>query len=161
MIYDYSISMFKWILVGHMYSLHHVSRFTVTNMGTHGGQGMFLYTYFYVYGLSWDPTFVETGGLGGSEEAVVYLAQAMVDLGYNVTVYGEMSGGAFSGVLYQHISMFNVLDPGDIFIAWRYPLSMELGKFAKVKLLWLHDILKSHLFPSNVSSYVCKSGVKP
>ena len=106
------------------------------------------------YLLSWDPTFVESGGLGGSEEAVVYLAQALTEIGYNVTVYGEMSGGQFGSVLYQHISMFNVLDPGDIFIAWRYPLSIELGKHAKVKLLWLHDIIDSHSFPSNISSYV-------
>lgn len=87
----------------------------------------------------WTPANVLTG-LGGSEEAVVYLSRELVKLGYKVTVYnscGDFSGD-YDGVTYLPFYAFNPRDTFNFLVAWR--VNMLQGIKAKKTILWLHDI---------------------
>lgn len=82
-------------------------------------------------------------GIGGSEEAVIYLSKELVKLGYEVTVYnncGEMAG-EYEGVKYKSFFEFNPNDVFNVLISWRsniFKLNTKLR--AKRKLVWLHDV---------------------
>lgn len=86
----------------------------------------------------WGPDTLHEG-MGGSEEAVVYLSREFAKLGYEVTVYNqrveeyyddinggisEKTGeynGVFKSVHYKPWETFNPEDEFNIFIAWRNP----------------------------------------
>ncbi|RYH29327.1 hypothetical protein EON65_08825 [archaeon] len=90
-------------------------------------------------------------GMGGSEEAVAHLAHALASLGYNVTIYSEISleennmlTSLYGGqeVRWLHYSLYPSLATNafDVFISWRYAASLALStKSARRSLLWLHD----------------------
>lgn len=94
----------------------------------------------------WGPHTLDKG-MGGSEEAVIYLAREFSKLGYRVTVYGEVSefmqdsfyvpGNAIHYVPWKE---FDKRDKFNVFIAWRAPQFTE-GINAKVKLADIHDII--------------------
>ncbi len=86
----------------------------------------------------WSPKSIE-GGLGGSEEAVVYLSRELTKLGWKVTVYADPGGeaGEYDGVKYEPYFNFNPNDKFNIFISWRRMLDMPN---AKKKYVWLHDV---------------------
>jgi tetratricopeptide (TPR) repeat protein len=90
----------------------------------------------------WSPKSLETG-VGGSEEAIIYLAKEWVKLGYQVTVYayvGDMEG-TYDGVEYKNYVRFNHNDNFDVLIGWRNPMLFKYNNFnARVTLLDLHDI---------------------
>jgi len=44
-------------------------------------------------------------------------------------------------------------NPPDVFISWRYPISLALGQGAAVRLLWLHDMLPASALPAVIRSY--------
>lgn len=80
-------------------------------------------------------------GIGGSEEAVIYLGKELTALGYNVTVYGncgEMEGN-YEGVEYKNFWHFNKKDVFNVIISWRQNI-FNAGVFGKRKLVWLHDV---------------------
>ena len=89
----------------------------------------------------WSPASIYTG-IGGSEEAVIYLAKEFKILGYEVTVFndcGEMEG-QYDGVIYKDYHSFNTNDIYDIFIAWRQNMFPLVPIKARKKIVWLHDI---------------------
>ncbi|KAI9995901.1 hypothetical protein PInf_012974 [Phytophthora infestans] len=96
----------------------------------------------------WGPSFLKTG-LGGSEEAVVFLSRELQKLGYWVEVYGDPSTQDFSTLddagedkarWYPHYT-YDIDDKGvDIFVAWRYHISMAMGRAARKKFMWMHDL---------------------
>lgn len=98
----------------------------------------------------WGPSSLETG-LGGSEEAVVFLARELQKLGYWVEVYGDPSPQDISTLdqadedivrWYPHYA-YDVDDRGvDMFVAWRYHISLAMGQAAWKKFLWMHDLPK-------------------
>ena len=87
-------------------------------------------------------------GIGGSEEAIIYLSQELVRLGYQVTVFnkcGDMEG-EYNRVVYKSVDKFNPQDNFNIFIfhrAWTQPMQMKVK--AKKTAVWLHD--NPQLFP--------------
>lgn len=108
----------------------------------------------------WGPHTLDKG-MGGSEEAVVYLTRELAKLGWNVTVYGAverpitynlntkgewtvlhgdlvMKGGSY--VKYLPWREINKSDNFNVFVAWRAPEFTEHIK-AKVKVADIHDIL--------------------
>jgi len=107
----------------------------------------------------WGPSSLEPGGggLGGSEEAVVYLAEELSGLGgFEVTVYADppegdlrRGGGRINGVTYKRHSDYDLDDddPPDVFISWRYSFSLALGRRSKLRLLWLHDLVQYTMLP--------------
>jgi len=81
-------------------------------------------------------------GIGGSEEAVIYLSKELVKLGWKVTVYcscGELEG-TYEGVEYKQYFEFNPRDDHNIVISWRNNIFTE-GFSAKKKYVWLHDVM--------------------
>lgn len=90
---------------------------------------------------AWAPPSV-IGGVGGSEEAVIYMSQELQKQGYKVTVYcncGEYKG-TYSGVEYKPVNAFNFKDYFNIVIAWRNNIFKYVNVLARKKIVWLHDL---------------------
>lgn len=88
----------------------------------------------------WSPKSVNNG-IGGSEEAVIYLSKELALLGYDVTVFnncGEQAG-VYDGVTYKNAIEFNCKDNFNILVSWRSNI-FEKDIYAKKKIVWLHDI---------------------
>lgn len=86
----------------------------------------------------WNPDQIDRTGLGGSETAVVRLAEQLVDKGLRVMVYGP-SEGAWNGVFFRHYSKWVPGNPVMAFISWRHPEVFDLPMHAQMKYLWMHD----------------------
>lgn len=112
---------------------------------------------------SWGPDTL-TKGMGGSEEAVVYLSRELAKLGWQVTIFNdreeeywdslntaeildsdkefmkkwEMGETEGVGVSYQPWTLLNPYDDFDVFCAWRAP-SFTRGIKARKKIIDLHD----------------------
>jgi len=87
-------------------------------------------------------------GIGGSEEAVIYLSRELVKLGHKVTVYcscGDMEG-EYEGVVYKQYYEFNIRDHHNIVISWRNNIFDE-NMIAKKKYVWLHDVMPKGSYP--------------
>jgi len=92
-------------------------------------------------------------GIGGSEEAVIYLSRELQKLGYEVTVFnscGELSG-TYEGVIYREYHEMNPNDTFNIIVGWRNNIFVENNLKAKKKFIWLHDILKPKQFTGDES----------
>ena len=87
----------------------------------------------------WTPDQINGRGLGGSETAVVHLAEEMVKRGLRVMVYAEAEG-TWNGVHYRKYSKFTPQMPVWMFIAWRSPVVFDAPIQADLKYLWLHDV---------------------
>lgn len=114
----------------------------------------------------WDSTSLETG-IGGSETAVIMLAQEWARKGYRVTIYGDpvrrgdhTPHGAMGRVIYLPYYYFNIKDKFNIFIQWR---GWQLAEMIKCKRFYvdLHDIYNpidlSHHQIDNVDKFMVKS----
>jgi hypothetical protein len=74
----------------------------------------------YYHVEDWSPLSINKG-IGGSQEAVIYLSQKLTTLGYQVTVFnrcGDMEG-EYNGVVYQSVDKFNPEDNFNVFICHR------------------------------------------
>lgn len=89
----------------------------------------------------WSPKNLEKG-IGGSEEAVIYLSKELTKLGWKVTVYGDpqTDAGVYDGVTYEPYYKLNPNDNFNILIAWRAIGFVDNKWNAKKLFLWLHDI---------------------
>lgn len=100
----------------------------------------------------WGPSSTKHG-LGGSEEAVVHLSQELARLGYYVEVYAspppQDDTFLLNDSIHKHANdpswyPLSGYDPDDqavdVFIAWRYPISLIVGKHARRAIYWAHDI---------------------
>ncbi len=95
---------------------------------------------------TWSPKQISNPGesfVGGSEEAVVYIAQELNKLGWKVTVFNDPGGdeGDHEGVKYLQHFKFNNKDEFNILIGWRNIKFFESDYTAKKKYVWCHDIL--------------------
>lgn len=106
-------------------------------------------------------------GMGGSEEAVVYLARELskrTDMAVTVfnqrsTPYLEEQVNPYYGVNYSPWTEINPNDEFDVFVAWRSPAGIENIK-ARRKLVDLHDIIDAELvyrMLPHVDKYLFKS----
>jgi glycosyltransferase involved in cell wall biosynthesis len=106
-----------------------------------------IFTFKYPGVNPWDPKDTQSG-IGGSEEAVIYIAQHLAELGYRVFVFGNPPPDSLHSRLEanpcyldvdKNISLQSKLDVG---IAWRMPaIAAQLRAFAKKVYLWPHDTL--------------------
>lgn len=101
----------------------------------------------------WGPHTLDKG-MGGSEEAVVYLSRELAKLGWDVHVYGAVEKGfvdnfsedeepiteAGGMVTYWPWRQFDRRDNFNVFVAWRAPDFAEHVN-AKVKIADIHDII--------------------
>lgn len=95
----------------------------------------------------WGPLSIYQG-IGGSEEATIYLSQELAAQGHQVTVYNNCPYQCtFQGVHWKHHSSLNENEEMDVAIIWRLPHYLEHYKFkAKKNFLWLHDVPEEYWF---------------
>jgi len=94
----------------------------------------------------WDALSVKEG-IGGSEEAVIYLSRYLVKLGWNVEVYNNcLDEGNYDGVLWQGFWKYDAAQPCSVFIAWRDPNYIKFAPQDSFCCLWLHDTIKMEHF---------------
>ena len=105
---------------------------------------------------AWSPKVLSgesEGFVGGSEEAVIYVADELTKLGWKVTVYAEPGAdeGDHNGVNYQSYFRYNPQDEFNIVIAWRNPAFVDGNYNAKKIYIWNHDIQNPlHYTPERV-----------
>jgi len=90
-----------------------------------------------------DPTKMAKEGMGGSELAVVKLAENLVKMPGNPRVYvysKNENPGYYDKVCYRPEDHWRPEIATDLFIAWRAPEAAEWGVRAKKRILWLHDM---------------------
>lgn len=105
----------------------------------------------------WGPHTLDKG-MGGSEEAIVYLAPQLAKLGYQVTIFGEVS----KPMIHDNVSWlpWNYIDKRDefnILVIWRMP--QFTGQFkAKKMFVDMHDQMpKETVKPYKGVTYLFKS----
>lgn len=107
--------------------------------------------------FTWNPELFKTKGFGGSEEAVIHLANEFAKLGWNVTVYNNCGHKSLtyysliptidSGSLtYKPFWEFNYRDKQDVVILWRWakPLDAEIN--ADKIFIDCHDVVSEGEF---------------
>lgn len=87
---------------------------------------------------NWSPDSLWRGGIGGSETAVIHMAEQMTKAGYRVTVFAEAEG-LWNGVLYRPTAQFRPFRC-KVFISWRsLGVLPQMREFADQRYLWMHD----------------------
>lgn len=108
----------------------------------------------------WSPKSLETG-LGGSEEAVVYLSRELAKLGWKVTVFANpgKEAGNHDGVEYRPWYELNPMDAFNGLILWRGIGFADIHPQSKFTMLWLHDVPNNPDFTTDRVNYVDKIAV--
>ena len=80
--------------------------------------------------------------VGGSEEAVILMSEALAKKGWKVTVYNTpgTDEGEHNGVKWEPFYKFNRRDEFNILIGWRDIRFFDTDFKAKKRYLWCHDI---------------------
>src|SRR5207302_1835320 len=96
-------------------------------------------------GQEWTPDSIRQGGIGGSETAVIRMAEELAKRNCRVTVYAECEG-VWNGVRYAHTRNF-VPQPCYLFVSWRsYGPTAEMKQVAaqtgniQHHFIWSHDL---------------------
>lgn len=95
---------------------------------------------------NWGPSSLKTNGLGGSEEAVVFVGRELVKRGHAVEVYNECSDADLGldayGIRWLRHATFQDEEPPDVFVAWRYHVSTAVvAPYSPTKVYaWLQDL---------------------
>lgn len=91
-------------------------------------------------GVTFSPDDLNTGGIGGSETAVIHMGYNWAKMGCQVVVYSGVNG-IYDGVFYRTPDRFKLEHKSDVFISWRWPMIYRHGRpDAKVTMLWMHDL---------------------
>lgn len=109
----------------------------------------------------WDARAVEEG-IGGSEEAVINLAQQWKNAGYTVTVYNNCGHEVtvHNGVTYAPFWTWNYRDKTDVTILWRHPKMLDYEINSPKIYVDLHDVIKAGEFNEKRLKKVTKIFVK-
>jgi glycosyltransferase involved in cell wall biosynthesis len=88
----------------------------------------------------WNPRKIAEQGAGGSELAVMSLAEAFSRAGHESIVYTNTSSpGYYNGVCYRPNNHFRPKFASDVYIAWRQPEAADWNIDTKQLYLWMHD----------------------
>ena len=92
----------------------------------------------------WGPPSLDTTGIGGSETAVVKIAERFARDGWRVDVYcgAGRYEGEYEGVGYWEPSRLGYAgddERADVLVAWRQPAAHSLPVRARCRVVWLHD----------------------
>lgn len=108
-------------------------------------------------GLTFNGDSLATEGLGGSETAVLCMAQALGDLGDEVSVFCNCDKpGLYGNVAYYKASEFDrqmSFSEPDVIIASRWSEYLARGHRSALNVIWLHDT------PHNNKSLVANSAL--
>ncbi len=98
----------------------------------------------------WNPHIAATQGIGGSEEAVLWLSRLLHRRGWNVTVYANCGPDEhiYDGVTWKAYWMWNPHDKQNVTILWRHPNLADHDINSDKIVLDLHDVIpESELSP--------------
>lgn len=89
----------------------------------------------------WSPLSIDKG-IGGSEEAIIYLSQELTKLGWKVTVYADpqYEKGEYDGVNYLPYYELNPSDVFNVMVVWRAIGFVDFKPNAKYIMCWMHDM---------------------
>lgn len=86
------------------------------------------------------PRKLKAEGLGGSETALIRLAEELAATGIGVSVYGRIdSPGYYNGVRYREWEFFEPGVKQDAVVAWRLPEAADMKINTQNLVLWMHD----------------------
>lgn len=111
---------------------------------------------------TWTPETAKTKGIGGSEEAVLWLSKLLVKRGWNVTVYNNCGHKQleFDGVIFKPFWSWNYRDKQDAVILWRSPVMCDYDINATNIYVDLHDVIEPGEFNEKRLSKITKIFVK-
>ena len=103
-----------------------------------------------------------TNGIGGSEEAVIWLSRLLHQRGWNVTVYAYSGAHEedFEGVVWKPYWMWNYRDKQDVTVIWRYPYFTKFPINSNKVIVDLHDVTAAREFTSDRLQRIHKIFVK-
>lgn len=88
----------------------------------------------------WNALDINERGLGGSETAIVQMADKLASRGWFVEVYAGVSGvGPIGQVLYRMPYEYDPEEHCDVFVSVRNPVIADWAPNADVTVLWCHD----------------------
>jgi len=100
---------------------------------------------FVTAGLSFSGDSIQRSALGGSETALLCMAEALVRRGHKVMVFCTCDKpGAYNGVEYYSRDQFPAqaaVTPFDVLISSRWAQFLSIASSAALRVLWMHDIL--------------------
>ncbi len=90
----------------------------------------------------WNPRTARTKGIGGSEEAVIWLSRLLHQRGWNVTVYAYCGAREedFDGISWKPYWMWNHRDKQNVTVIWRYPQFTSYPINSDKVIVDLHDV---------------------
>jgi tetratricopeptide (TPR) repeat protein len=90
----------------------------------------------------WHPKTIEKDGCGGSEIAVVEIAERFAADGWRTVVFGTPGEhkGVYNDVEYWSSDEFLPSEPFKVFVSSRAPQTFEVPLSCKTSLLWMHDV---------------------
>ena len=110
----------------------------------------------------WNPKTAREQGVGGSEEAIIHLAEGLAKNGWKVTVYNNcgFKEEVFSGVTYKPHWSWNYRDKQDVVVLWRHPKPADFDINADTIVVDLHDVIQEGEFNEKRMSKITKIFVK-
>ncbi len=110
----------------------------------------------------WTPKTAKEKGIGGSEEAVIWLSKLLTKNGWNVTVYNNCGYKEleFEGVKFKPFWSWNYRDKQDVTILWRTPVALEYEINCPKVFIDLHDTIVPGEFTEKRLSRITKIFVK-
>eukprot|EP00924_Labyrinthula_sp_SR-Ha-C_P008074 snap_masked-scaffold_11-processed-gene-2.14-mRNA-1 protein AED:0.49 eAED:0.53 QI:0/-1/0/1/-1/1/1/0/1457 len=106
--------------------------------------GIFCYEYDQGWFPKWGPNSTHGSGLGGSEEAVLYLSRELATY-YNVIIFGDhldtdIGFDSFDVLWLPWYAINLSLTRLHHFVAWRYHISLAVSPVSSKKYVWLQDL---------------------
>eukprot|EP00960_Hanusia_phi_P024154 712197-Hanusia_phi.AAC.2 len=119
--------------------------------GSDGGSSRRVYFFCRIRGQTpgtadqrWGPSSTQRG-VGGSEEAAIYMVRELARMGWCVRVYGnpevEEWGQDKDGVIWLPFYVLDMLHAPDVLVVWRNFDAVWLLPRARSRFLWVHDPL--------------------
>lgn len=100
-------------------------------------------------GQGWTPDSIRDGGIGGSETAVIRVAEELVKKGLRVTVYAEAEG-VWNGVRYALTQDFRP-QACKLFVSWRsLGPTPYMADLAEKRAIWAHDTVFGDASPEQL-----------
>jgi len=110
----------------------------------------------------WNPDTAKKKGIGGSEEAVIWLSSLLQKRGWNVTVYASCGADeqVYDGVTWKPYWMWNYRDKQDVAVIWRHPQLTKYEINADKLIVDLHDVIPEGEFTPDRLNRIYKIFVK-
>ena len=121
------------------------------NPSKHASSGRDLVFYCGPVTETWNPDTVKATGIGGSEEAVLWLSRLFHHRGWNVTVYANcgLEEKNYEGVSWKPYWLWNYRDKQNVTILWRYPRLADYDINSDRIILDLHDVIPESEFTAS------------